>query len=63
MNTHRSIVFVSISTQVASDGGSYVSKYLESIPNMTGNGAFRVIARNNGHNGTYGHCQTKGNII
>lgn len=50
--THRRIVFVSMSTQVASVGGSYLSKYLESIPKMTGNGAFNVMARNNGQRGT-----------
>lgn len=52
-----------MSTHVASVGGSYMSKYLESTPVMTGNGALRTSDKLRGHSGMYGHCHTNGKII
>jgi hypothetical protein len=57
------MVLVSRSTQLTSGGGSYRSKYLESIPTMNGHGALRTSAKASGQRGTYGHGQWKGKII
>lgn len=55
--------FVSRSTQITSDGGSWRSKKRESTPIRNGRGACSTSARPSGHRGIYGHCHLNGNII